>query len=112
MATFTPRGEYGRVGLRLEGHDSHGKEEGTGTVSPLMYFKALREVSYGATLVALQYQGNERAVTTFAAILAVVRVGDGTVIWLNGGEELKWNAVGHWITGVGFFAWVLWRSRT
>ncbi|CAG7555366.1 unnamed protein product [Fusarium equiseti] len=106
MALSSPRAEYGHVGLLLE----PGKTPtGPGFVSPLMYFKGLREISYGAALMALQWQGNESAVTTFSAILSVVRIGDGLVVWMNGGDELRYKAAGHWITGFGFVGWVLWR---
>lgn len=101
MAALTPRNEYGRMGLRSPGAE----------VSPLMYLKALREVSYGLTLATLEHQGNSAAVTTFSAILSLVRIGDGLVVWLYGGEELKWKALGHWITGAGFLGWVIWRRQ-
>ncbi|KAM0498253.1 hypothetical protein ACHAP8_006337 [Fusarium lateritium] len=108
MALFSPRAEYGHVGLLLEPGKKSSK---TGSVSPLMYFKGIREMSYGMTLMALQWQGNESAVTTFSAILSVVRIGDGLVVWMNGGDELRYKAVGHWITGLWFAGWVIWRLR-
>lgn len=110
MATFSPRAEYGHVGLPLEGSDDQERKKrlGGGSVSPLMYFKAIREFSYGATLVLLEYEGLERAVTTFAAVLAVVRLVDGWIVWEFGEEEKK-RAWGHWITGLGFVGWVGWR---
>lgn len=106
MALLSPRKEYGHVGLLLE--PSKVNTEG-GSVSPLMYFKGLREISYGLMLMALQYQGNESAVTTFSAILSIVRLSDGLVVWMNGGDELRYKAAGHWITGLGFVGWVIWR---
>ncbi|RSL56267.1 hypothetical protein CEP53_006851 [Fusarium sp. AF-6] len=109
MALYSPRKEYGHVSLPLESSATHLTGLEAGGVSPLMYFKGLREISYGLTLMELQRQGNEDAVTTFAAILSIVRIGDGLVVWLKGGEELKWRAMGHWITGVGFVGWVIWR---
>ncbi|KAM5354454.1 hypothetical protein ACJ41O_001103 [Fusarium nematophilum] len=112
MALSSPRKEYAHVGLPLESPPptahQHGSDGTNGVASPLMYFKGLREISYGLTLVALQRQGNEAGVTTFAAVLSLVRLGDGLVVWLKG-EELRWRAVGHWVTGVGFVGWVIWR---
>ncbi|KAJ3464551.1 hypothetical protein MRS44_009337 [Fusarium solani] len=102
MALYSPRKEYGHVGLPLESLATPQSNQEHGGVSPLMYFKGLREISYGLTLMVLQRQGNEDAVTTFAAILSIVRIGDGLVVWLKGGEELRWRAMGHWITGAGF----------
>ncbi|KAI5458723.1 hypothetical protein BGZ63DRAFT_51564 [Mariannaea sp. PMI_226] len=121
MAILQPRSEYGHVGLLLEPkHPAVTDDAPTpsrvdgasnGSVSPLMYFKGIRELSYGATMMALQWQGFENALMTFAAILSLVRFGDGLVVWLYGGKELKWRAMGHWITGAGFVGWVAWRWR-
>ncbi|KAI0382811.1 hypothetical protein F5Y04DRAFT_44130 [Hypomontagnella monticulosa] len=113
MALVSPREEYGHVGLPLESQvttvptpPSPDSSPINGSASPLMYFKGIREISYGATLVALQFQENESAVTTVAAILSLVRLGDGLVVWLWGGDKLRYRAMGHWITGVGFLGWV------
>ncbi|KAJ3497733.1 hypothetical protein NLG97_g1679 [Lecanicillium saksenae] len=106
MGALSPRSEYGHVGLHLEGAST----TDTGFASPLMYFKAIREVSYGAALVALQQQGQETALTTLVGILSVVRLADGAVVWWHGGS-LRWRAAGHWITGIGFLGWFLWRRQ-
>ena len=116
MALLSPQNEYGHVGLPLESQATapaaRGSNSEGGFASPLMYFKGIREISYGLTLVALQRQHNEGAITTFAAILSLVRFGDGFVVWLNGGDELRSRALGHWITGVGFLGWVIWRWKS
>jgi uncharacterized protein DUF4267 len=108
MALAYPRQEYGHVGLPLETLIPKGNA-GAGTSSPLMYFKGIRELVIGASLVALQMQHNQDAVTTFAAIVALARFGDGAVVWIHGGETLRFKAFGHWITGAGFVGWVVWR---
>ncbi|KAI6085759.1 hypothetical protein F4821DRAFT_145008 [Hypoxylon rubiginosum] len=117
MALLSPRKEYGHVGLPLESQvaaipsttsKTHANGPDGGFASPLMYFKGIREISYGLVLIALQGQGSEKALTTFAAVLSLVRFGDGLVVWLYG-NELRWNALGHWITGAGFAGWVAWR---
>jgi hypothetical protein len=102
MSMLTPREEYSHMGLPLAP---------TETPSPLMYFKGLREVSYGLALVALQTQGSDLAVTTFAAILTAVRLGDGLVVWFKGGERSRYKAWGHWITAAGMACWAVWRAR-
>ncbi|KND89553.1 hypothetical protein TOPH_05884 [Tolypocladium ophioglossoides CBS 100239] len=109
MGILSPRNEYGHVGLPLESHAAAAAGSRGGFASPLMYFKGIREITFGLTLVALQWQGNEDAVTTVAAVLSLARFGDGLVVWLNGGDELRWKALGHWITSAGFVGWVIWR---
>ncbi|KAF7564064.1 hypothetical protein G7046_g52 [Stylonectria norvegica] len=111
MALFSLKNGYAHMGLPLEfPPPSHGAPDSTrGLVSPLMYLKGIREISYGVTLIVLQQQGNELAVTTFAAILSLVRFGDGLVVWFNAGERLRFMAWGHWITSFGFVGWVAWR---
>ncbi|KAL6885782.1 hypothetical protein GGI43DRAFT_302847 [Trichoderma evansii] len=115
MAIYSPRKEYAHVGLPLEAAESPMTIQpdgfNTGIASPLMYFKGLREISYGLTLAALQQQGNEAALTTFAAVLCVVRFGDGLVVWLKGGDNLRYRAWGHWITGAGLLWWVARRLK-
>ncbi|KAH6685472.1 hypothetical protein F5X68DRAFT_210202 [Plectosphaerella plurivora] len=112
MALAYPRQEYAHVGLPLETPTPPINDRAVSsdaTASPLMYFKGIRELVIGTTLVALQLQRNQDAVTTFAAIMALARFGDGTVVWLHGGDALRFKALGHWITGAGFVGWVVWR---
>lgn len=114
MGALSPRSEYGHVGLPLEGAAQSAAataDSDSGAVSPLMYFKAIRELSYGAALMALQQQSQEVALTTLVGILSVVRLADGAVVWWHGGEALRWRAMGHWITGAGFLGWFIWRKR-
>ncbi|KAI1659580.1 hypothetical protein F4813DRAFT_387687 [Daldinia decipiens] len=117
MTIFSPEKEYNNIGLPFDIQDEGPSPtdqydvSGISFTSPLMYFKGIREISYGLTLVALEWQGNAAAVTTFAAVLSLVRFGDGLVVWLNGGEKLKFKAMGHWITGVSFLGWVIRRWR-
>ncbi|KAI9042034.1 DUF4267 domain-containing protein [Aspergillus affinis] len=79
-------------------------------VSPLIHLKGIRETSYGLALIALQYQGQDVAVTTIAAICALAGLGDGVVVWKYGEEELRVKkALGHWMAFLGFGGWALWR---
>jgi hypothetical protein len=113
LAILSPAKEYAHVGLPLSPSAAPAPSEYDGaphgSVSPLMYFKGIREVSYGAMMVALQYQGFEGALTSIVAILSLVRMGDGWVVWKEGGEELRHRAGGHWATGVAFLGWAVWR---
>lgn len=110
MALAYPLQEYAHVGLPHSPPASASDADHPNAItSPLMYFKGIRELIIGTSLVALQVQRNEDAVTTFATIVALARFGDGTIVWLHGGESLRFRAFGHWLTGVGFVGWVLWR---
>jgi hypothetical protein len=127
---FRPEAEYPRFGLPLEppaltnttttassgrsasAHPSPSPRPtgaSTGTVSPLIYLKSIREITYGLALVALQYQGEERAITTLAAMISLAGLGDGFVVWNFGGER-KGTALNHWGTFVGLLGWAAWRS--
>ncbi|UNI20482.1 hypothetical protein JDV02_006563 [Purpureocillium takamizusanense] len=135
-AILAPRREYARFGLPLEtttttssstparviinhnnnnnnnsGSGSDGSDGSDGFASPLMYLKGIRELTYGAALLALQWQGNEPAVTTLVGVLAFAALGDGCVIWAHGGEALRGKAWGHWLPGLGFLGWAAWRWR-
>ncbi|GKZ29765.1 hypothetical protein AbraIFM66950_006395 [Aspergillus brasiliensis] len=116
-ALARPGPEYPRFGLPFESAAassafSHGNKRTPppGAVSPLMYIKGIRETSYGLTLLALQYCGQETAVTIFAGVCALVGLADGFVVWANGGEALKSKAFGHWITCLAFGGWAWWRA--
>ncbi|KAI8966308.1 hypothetical protein F5Y11DRAFT_189377 [Daldinia sp. FL1419] len=120
MAILSPEKEYDNIGLPIDFHtevphstdpDEDIDDSSISFTSPLMYFKGIREMSYGLTLVALEWQGNTAAVTTFAAILSLVRLGDGLVVWVNGGDKMKFKAMGHWVTSVSFLGWVIRRWR-
>ncbi|CRG84787.1 hypothetical protein PISL3812_01983 [Talaromyces islandicus] len=70
-----PAAEYPRFGLPLEGSPERG------AVSPLIYLKGVRETTYGLCLVALQYQNQETAITTVAAVVSLAALSDGFVVW-------------------------------
>ncbi|KAL4935596.1 hypothetical protein BDV06DRAFT_206705, partial [Aspergillus oleicola] len=115
-----PETEYPRFGLPLEPPASttpstpttstNNIERERGTVSPLIYIKSIREITYGLALIFLQYQGQEKAITTLAGIFSLAGLGDGFVVWIFGGEE-KWTAFNHWGTFVGLLGWAVWRGR-
>ncbi|PYI35967.1 hypothetical protein BP00DRAFT_432723 [Aspergillus indologenus CBS 114.80] len=110
-AIFRPAAEYPRFGLPLEaGH--HTPPHQSSSVSPLMYLKGIREVSYGLLLVGLQSQGQEPAITTLAAVMACVGLADGVVVWCCGGAERRQKAWGHWGTFVVMGAWAWYRNSS
>lgn len=127
-ASLRPRHEYPRFGLRFEStraphprekatiatpandDDDDDEQSGAGSVSPLIYLKAIREASYGVALIALQYQGNAAGVTTMTAVFALVALGDGAVVWWCGGKALRHKAWGHWVGGLGLAGWAGWRT--
>lgn len=103
-----PRQEYGRFGLPLESAQPNAK---TQRHSPFVFIKGSREVTYGLTLIVLQYQGKVDAITTFAAIISLAALVDGLVVWFNGGQEFKHKAFGHLFAFVVIVGWVAWRTR-
>lgn len=125
-AVLRPREEYGRFGLPLE---SAGRATGTqkdkasstspdeaaghdpGHVSPLIYVKGIREISYGLALIGLQYEGNAAGVTIVAGVMALAGLGDGLVVWFRGRKDRRYVALGHWIGGfLGLGGWAGWRA--
>ncbi|KAH8169632.1 hypothetical protein LIA77_10176 [Sarocladium implicatum] len=120
FAILTPRSEYGRIGLPLEASSqsasssspqSSSSSSAAGLVSPLIFFKGIREVSYGLTILLLQHQGEDKALNTFASVLALARFADGVVVWWRGGKDLRYKAVGHVLTGAMMVFWVWQRGR-
>ncbi|KAJ5587140.1 uncharacterized protein N7459_002905 [Penicillium hispanicum] len=112
-AILRPVHEYERFGLPLESTTSgvgrRSQPPLAGAASPLMYLKGIREITYGLALISLQYAEQDDAVTILAAVLSFAGLGDGFVVWGYGGDKLKKNAFGHWITFVGFAGWAWWR---
>lgn len=117
-AYLRPGLEYTRFGLPLE-RAAHPRERAIiakpeptsepGLISPLIYLKATREISYGLALVALQYQGNTAGVTTVTAIISLVALGDGFVVRYRGDGELRHKAWAHWVASAALAAWAGWR---
>ncbi|KAL4998255.1 hypothetical protein BDV10DRAFT_167600 [Aspergillus recurvatus] len=117
---FRAETEYPRFGLPLEppasttttsnwNPSTSDSDSARGTVSPLIYLKSIREITYGLALVALQYQGEEKAITTLAGVVSLAGLGDGFVVWTFGGERRR-TAMNHWGTFVGLLSWAVWRN--
>lgn len=117
-ALLRPRQEYARLGLPFDSAQPHQKdlqgayisEQSPGAVSPLIYIKAIRDVSYGLALVGLQYQGNAAGVTTVTAVVALAALGDGLVVWFRGERVERWKAMEHWVGSLGLGSWAAWRA--
>ncbi|KAI2470952.1 hypothetical protein F4781DRAFT_155768 [Annulohypoxylon bovei var. microspora] len=120
-----PTQEYGRFGLPLEPAPRSKRERGEkrergserrpsgaeeGRASPLIHLKGIREVTYGLSLGVLKWLKHDDAVTAFTAIMALAGLGDGFVIWFNGGEKNRKKAWGHWGTFVILGGWSVWRA--
>lgn len=116
-AFLRPRDEYPRFGLPLApARDANtkagpaGQVPAPGPVSPFIYVKGLRELSYGLLLIALQRQGDVAGVTTVLGVAAAVALGDGLVVWFHGGGELRHRAAGHWGGCLLLGSWAAWRA--
>ena len=113
-AILRPNQESERFGLPPRSHSPNKKSNITAKpscilVSPLIFLKGIREISYGAALMALEFTHQETAITIMATILSLVALGDGLVVWSYGGDHLRSKAFGHWASFVGFAAWSGWR---
>ncbi|KAF4455891.1 hypothetical protein FALBO_15531 [Fusarium albosuccineum] len=89
---------FGRVATRLQG------------ASPLVYVKGRGEFGVGIALLALQYQDNKPAVTTMAAVIALMGISDALIVWFNSGAKMRHKALGHGCFGVIFAAWAIARA--
>lgn len=118
-ALLNPVGEYPRFGLPLEtvkssdvGKKDSIRESGKeGVVSPLIYVKANREISFGLGFLILQSQGNDDAITTLAGICSLAGLTDAIVVWRYGGALGEKRAWGHALAFVGLGWWSVWRFQ-
>ena len=109
MAFADPSGAYKQFGIPL----SPSLPEKThpaayGAVSPFLYAKAARDITFGLTYFLLQYTRNARGVTAFSMAAAVTGCVDGWIAWAYGGE-LRGTAWNHWTGTAVFTAWVAMR---
>ncbi|KAL3476972.1 hypothetical protein BJX99DRAFT_133402 [Aspergillus californicus] len=111
---FRPEAEYSRFGLSIKPAPVPSTTSKTTpnsqapTIFPFVYVKSIREITYGLALIGLQYQNQEAAITTLAAVMSLAGLGDGLVVWLFGGEN-KWTAMNHWTAFVGLLGWAVLR---
>ncbi|KAL2833782.1 hypothetical protein BDW59DRAFT_156584 [Aspergillus cavernicola] len=97
---FRPAAEYPRFGLPLKGTSI---SISTTTVTRAgSEARGIREATYGIALIVLQYQGQEMAITTLAAVISLAGLGDGTVVWNYGGKGLRKQAFNRYSTFVAF----------
>ncbi len=64
---------------------------------PFVHAKAIRDISLGLTCLGLQYQQNDGGVTAVLVASTLIGIGDGFIVWEQGGDELRHKAWGHWI---------------
>ncbi|KAI1765226.1 hypothetical protein GGR53DRAFT_279615 [Hypoxylon sp. FL1150] len=110
---LNPRQEYLRFGLPLEPAPrlkNRNTPPDVGIVSPLIYLKGIREITYGLTLIILQYNRQMRALTAMLGIISLAGLLDGIVVWKYGGPKLRRKAYGHWFAFVGLAGWSLRRA--
>lgn len=117
LGIVSPKKDYEVFGLPLESpsptpslsDEKTVSAPGDGTISPYVYAKGLRDLTYGLLYCRLQAQGHDAAITTLTGILCLTALGDGLIVWLCGGDKLKGKAWAHWGTLIGLAAWVGWR---
>lgn len=106
-----PNQECERFGLPLNSPTEAQAQDSSSklVVSPFIFIKGIREISYGAILAGLQYTGHEQGITLLSAVLSLVALADGALVWAYGGDRLRTKAFGHWTAFVGLAAWSWWR---
>jgi hypothetical protein len=117
-AVVNPKDEYARFGLPLEPRTSSSSEKPAnryrpgedGGVSSWIYLKAIREASYGLTLIGLQYTGNEEGLNVVLAVTSAVALGDGFLVRACGGKY-RHKMFAHWGASVFLAGLVWWRMR-
>ncbi|KAF4985417.1 hypothetical protein FDECE_16569 [Fusarium decemcellulare] len=107
-----PAAEMPRFGLPMDNADLRkGAQSRLQGASPLVYVKGRGEFGVGIALLALQYQDNKPAVTTMAAVIAMMGISDALIVWFNSGEKMRHKALGHGCFGVLFAAWAIARAE-
>ncbi|PVH68755.1 hypothetical protein DL98DRAFT_662032 [Cadophora sp. DSE1049] len=77
----------------------------TPQISPYVYAKGIRDLTYGLTVFIFQLQGQEPAITTFTCIVCLAGFVDGVLVWRFGGGW-QGKAMDHWgaVTVLGSWA--------
>lgn len=106
-----PAEEYRRFGLPLEPIATRINPNGKPlTISPFVYLKGIREITYGLAVMALQWWEQEKAVTLILGLLSLAALGDGMVVWVHGGTSLQRKAFRHWTMFLGLAVCCWWRG--
>ncbi|KAK7958603.1 hypothetical protein PG988_013451 [Apiospora saccharicola] len=90
-------------------NEDDGEEEDSSNVHPAargsgitrvlrahLYSKAGRDLVFGLSFFALQYQGNMRAVVALEGLVTIVGFVDGFAVWKYGAEEARPLAWSYW----------------
>ncbi|KAK8105609.1 uncharacterized protein PG998_003915 [Apiospora kogelbergensis] len=69
-----------------------------------LYSKAGRDLVFGLSFFALQYQGNMRAVVALEGLVTLVGFVDGFSVWKYGAEDARPLAWSYWIWSASILA--------
>ncbi|KAK7927440.1 hypothetical protein PG985_004438 [Apiospora marii] len=61
-----------------------------------LYSKAGRDLVFGLSFFALQYQGNMRAIVALEGLVTIVGFVDGLAVWVYGAKEARPLAWSYW----------------
>ncbi|KAH7398022.1 hypothetical protein BKA64DRAFT_643137 [Cadophora sp. MPI-SDFR-AT-0126] len=78
-------------------------------ISPYVYAKGIRDLTYGLTFFIFQLQGQDSVITAFTGIVCIAGFVDGVLVWTFGGGW-KGKAVEHWGAVAVLGSWGLWRT--
>ena len=79
------------------------------TISPYVYAKGMRDLTYGLTYFIFQLHGQVSAITTFTGIVCIAGFVDGLLVWRFGGG-LRGKAKEHFAAVVVLGSWAGWRA--
>lgn len=90
-------------------NDDDGEEDDSSNVHPAargssitrvlrahLYSKAGRDLVFGLSFFALQYQGNMRAIVALEGLVTIVGFVDGFAVWMYGAKEARPLAWSYW----------------
>ncbi|KAK8042379.1 hypothetical protein PG994_012862 [Apiospora phragmitis] len=83
-----------------EPSDVHPASRGSRIKSVLrahLYSKAGRDLVFGLSFFALQYQGNMRAIVALEGLVTIVGFVDGFAVWKYGAEDVRPLAWSYWV---------------
>ncbi|KAK0103277.1 hypothetical protein ONS95_005310 [Cadophora gregata] len=117
ISFISPATEYRTFGLPLTSSNNSKPDSSSSAsppspqISPYVYAKGIRDLTYGFTYFIFQLQGQESAITTFTGIVCIAGFVDGILVWRFVGGW-KGKAFEHWGAIAVLGSWAVWRAMS